>query len=128
MNSLKYSLSDSLSYLQMKVLKDAKHVHPNAWWWVMADGCDIVSGLKESVKKEWSGDVDLNDGAVLTLHTQYMESLKFLGSVGIGPRRSHEILKSDLQTLKYNLATQLTSVSSSNIYSCFTRFPFGYRS
>ena len=37
-----------------------------------------MSGLKESVKKEWSGDVDLNDVAVRELHSEYLDSLRFL--------------------------------------------------
>ena len=97
----------------MEVLKEAKRVHPNAWWWVKADGCDIISGLKESVKKEWSGDVNLNDGSVEMLRTQYLESQKFLGSVGVGQRRSREVLKCDLLKLKNDLTTQLTFLSSS---------------
>ena len=35
---------------------------PNTWWWLKGDGCDLVSGLKESVRLEWSGDVDFNTG------------------------------------------------------------------
>ena len=97
----------------MEVLKEAKRVHPDAWWWVKADGCDIVSGLKESVKKEWSGDVDLNDGSVQILHEQYLECLEFLGSVGVGQRRFRETLERDLLKLKNDLMVQLTYLSSS---------------
>ena len=99
----------------MEVLREAKHVHPDAWWWVKADGCDIVSGLKESVKKEWSGDVDLNDGAVRELHQEYTESLRFLGAVGVGARRVHRVLKMDLEHLQENLQTYLAYLSSSKI-------------
>ena len=31
-------------------------------WWIKGDACDVVSGLGESVKGEWSGDVDMSDG------------------------------------------------------------------
>ena len=41
----------------------AKH-HPNPWWWLKADGCDITSGLAESMRGVWTGDVDLNDGGL----------------------------------------------------------------
>ena len=47
--------------MQYSVLEEAAHAHPNAWWWIKADGADLLSGLGESVKGEWSGDVDLND-------------------------------------------------------------------
>lgn len=39
-------------------------VHPDSWWWVKADGVDLVPGLGESMRREWSGDVDLNDGSL----------------------------------------------------------------
>ena len=32
------------------------------WWWVKGDGCDLTSGLGESVSHEWSGDENLCDG------------------------------------------------------------------
>ena len=56
----------------MKVLEEAARIHPEAWWWVKADGCDIVSDLKESVK------LDLNNGKIATLHGKYKSHLKFL--------------------------------------------------
>lgn len=98
----------------MEVLREAKRVHPDAWWWVKADGCDIVSGLKESMKKEWSGDVDLNDGAVCELHQEYIESLRFLGAVGVGARRANDVLMLDLKHLQEDLEIHLTHLSSSN--------------
>ena len=48
--------------------EEAKH-HPNSWWWVKADGCDLISGLAESTRGVWSGDVDHNDA----LNKQYQE-------------------------------------------------------
>ena len=27
----------------------------SACWWIKADGCDIVSGLEESLRSEWNG-------------------------------------------------------------------------
>ena len=47
--------------------------NPNAWWWLKADGCDLVKGLKESVKLQWSGDVDLNDGCLQKQYDEYKE-------------------------------------------------------
>ena len=37
-----------------------------------ADGCDLVSGLGESVQQVWSGDVDLADGKVQKMHDAYL--------------------------------------------------------
>ena len=64
----------------MKTPREAKHVHPDAWWWMKADGCKILSRLKESMKMEWSGDVDLND---TNLHKQYKTFVTFLNGVGV---------------------------------------------
>ena len=36
-----------------------------------ADGCDVVPGLHESVRGEWSEDVDLNDGELQRAYTIY---------------------------------------------------------
>ena len=44
------------------MLDETARLHPNTWWWIKADGVDLVSGLGESVRGEWSGDVDLNNG------------------------------------------------------------------
>ena len=48
--------------MQVHVLDEAKKANPDAWWWIKADGCDILPGVAESTKGIWSGDVDLNDG------------------------------------------------------------------
>ena len=45
-------------------------------WWIKADGVDVMAGLGESVRKEWSGDVDLNDGKVNQIHDAYLSRLK----------------------------------------------------
>ena len=101
------------SPFQMEVLKEAKRVHPDSWWWIKADGCDIVSGLKESVKMEWSGDVDLNDGRVQELHKEYKKCLQFVNSVGVGMRRARRIMISDLHHLQEKLEIHLSFLSSS---------------
>ena len=51
-----------LLVFKVHVLDEACKHHPHAWWWVKADGCDLVSGLAESVSEIWHGDVDLNNG------------------------------------------------------------------
>ena len=50
------------------MLEEANAAHPSAWWWIKADGADLLSGLGESVKGEWSGDIDLNDGSIQQLY------------------------------------------------------------
>ena len=79
----------------------------------MADGCDIVGGLKESMKNEWSGDADFNDGTVHKLHQKYTKSLRFLAIVGVRARSVHDVLMSDFKHLQSNLEIHLTHLSSS---------------
>jgi len=47
----------------------------DSWWWLKADGCDILKGLKEPTKMEWSVDVDLADGSVQKQHNKYRQHL-----------------------------------------------------
>ncbi len=57
------------------MLDEASIHHPDAWWWLKADGCDVVSGLAESTRGIWSGDVDLNDGDVERQYKKYQDRL-----------------------------------------------------
>ena len=50
-------------YVQAHVLDEAKK-EPDTWWWIKADGCDIVPGVAASTQGVWSGNVDMNDGRV----------------------------------------------------------------
>ena len=74
--------------------------------------------LKESMKMEWSGDVDLNTGAVSKVHSEYRSYLKFLDAVGVGERRNQPILVSDLKQLQKDLETHLIYLSSSKNLTC----------
>lgn len=49
--------------------------NPTGRWWIKADGCDILKGLRESTKREWSGDVDMNDGVPQQHHHKYLSRL-----------------------------------------------------
>ena len=57
-------------------MHEARKHHPHAWWWVKADGCDLVSGLAESVSEIWHGDVDLNNGELEAQYTAYQSRLQ----------------------------------------------------
>ena len=35
---------------------------PNTEWWIKGDAVDLVKGFGESVRDDWSSDIDLNDG------------------------------------------------------------------
>ena len=65
-----------LLIFKVHVLDEARKHHPHAWWWVKADGCDLVSGLAESVSEIWHGDVDLNNGELEAHYTAYQSCLQ----------------------------------------------------
>ena len=54
---------------------------PNVEWWIKSDGCDVVSGLTESVNHQWSGDVDLGDGCVQKQHTDYLKRIEHVNGL-----------------------------------------------
>lgn len=56
------------------------------------DGCDLVTGLQESVKSKWYGDVDLNNGKLQVQYTAYKALLAFLFCVGLDvPSRQSQL-------------------------------------
>ena len=62
--------------LQLAVLDEAARSHPEVWWWVKGDGCDVTSGLQESVDHKWSGDVDLGNGLwFIKLHQDFSSGI-----------------------------------------------------
>ena len=99
--------------IQLSVLDEAAHTHPNCWWWIKTDGCDLVSGLGESVRGEWSRDVDLNDGAVQKLYTDYRQQLDFVTSIGAEGKSDHASMKEDLQLLKQRTLQDVNFVTTS---------------
>ena len=53
------------------MLDAALRSNPNAQWWLKGDGCDIVAGVGESVRLEWSGDKDLDTGELAKTYAAY---------------------------------------------------------
>lgn len=97
------------------MLQEAAKAHPTEWWWLKADGCDVVAGLKESVEHQWSGDVDLNDGKLEKLHSQYMSRRNFIDGLNVGEKRERLALLNDLQGVKTALIGDISFLSSSKI-------------
>lgn len=62
------------------MLDEAHRMNPDGSWWLKMDGCDLVEGLGESVDQQWTGDIDLADGALQEQHRQYLDHLKFVSS------------------------------------------------
>ncbi len=99
----------------MTSLDEAVRILPDAVWWIKADGVDVVSGLNESLRLEWSGDVDLNDGCVAKMHEEYIERLKFIGNIGIGGRRAFSKVQEDLKDLEAGLTEDVTFLSTGRV-------------
>ncbi len=57
--------------LQQKTLDDAHRLFPKARWWIKADGVDLLCSLEESVRGDWNGDIDLDDGKLQLLRSEY---------------------------------------------------------
>lgn len=62
--------------MQVATLSEAHKLHPNANWWIKGDGCDVISGLEESLRLEWHGDVDFGTGELERLYEAYQSRLK----------------------------------------------------
>lgn len=80
------------------MLDEACQSHPNAWWWIKADGCDLVTGLCESTKLKWSGDVDLNNSQLQGMYESHRQYMTFVSGVGLEDRRNPTDILEDLPT------------------------------
>ncbi|KAJ7325365.1 hypothetical protein OS493_029916 [Desmophyllum pertusum] len=83
--------------LNLSALKHLHGIHPSARWWLKADGTDIQVGLRESMRNEWSGDIDWGDGELQKRHDDYIKYLEFVRGIGVKQRRSYASIKDDLQ-------------------------------
>ena len=72
-----------------------------------------MSGLGESVRGEWNGDVDLNDGAVSHLYNEYKQHLDFVTSIGREKRSDRVSVKKDLCQLKQHMVEDIEFVTKS---------------
>ena len=104
----------------MATLDEGASLLPHAVWWLKADGVDVLPGLHESVKKEWSGDVDLGDGRIKNMYDAYLTRLVFVKQIGlVSLKQSKEHLKQlqseveeDLTFLSSGIYMQLLSITS----------------
>jgi len=91
----------------------------DTWWWLKADGCDLIKGLKESTKLMWSGDVDLADGSLQKQYKEYRERLKNAEAIALDRRNScielEKILdniKKDLKFLHAGITSQVVTIQT----------------
>lgn len=101
----------------MSVLEEANKAHPGVWWWVKGDGCDITTGLGESVRNVWSGDVDLGDGKLQALYNGYLKRRKYMKGLGLDGRQGQWDISTDLLTLESDLRADIDFITSGKIYT-----------
>ena len=68
---------------------------------------DVVKGIKESMRGEWSGDVDLNDGYLKLLYDEYKD-LNKAASIGLADRNTPQLIEEDLNVAFKTLSNDLT--------------------
>ena len=89
--------------LQTHVLDEGAKHHRDSWWWVKADGCDLISGLAESTRGIWSGDVDVNDGALEKQYREYNNRLLTIKNLKSSNANLLSQLDDQVQQLKINM-------------------------
>ena len=68
---------------------------------------DVVEGLSESVRLDWSGDVDLDDGSLQLQYETYITRLNFLKGLRL---KDHTHLIQELQLNQEDLMCDLASI------------------
>lgn len=94
-------------HLKTAVIEKVASLNPDSWWWIKGDGVDVVKGLWESVKGEWAGDVDLNDGMLQLLYEKLQNQLQWVEGIGLDQRNSTEIITEDLEAVMNDIAVDL---------------------
>ena len=94
------------------MLDEAAKIHPHSWWWLKGDGTDLVAGLSESVKVQWSGDVDLDDNKLQESYEEYVKELDFIDGLGLKDRKSLDVVALDLVHIKDNLLRDIEFTQS----------------
>lgn len=87
--------------VQLEALKQVQRNNPNGRWWVKADACDVRSGLRESVRGEWSGDEDFGSGALQLLFQEYKARCKSVRQLNIETKLFEKMKSELLNDLKF---------------------------
>ena len=74
-----------------------------------------MSGLCESAKGVWSGDVDLNDGSLQQLYRDHQTRLEFINAIGVKGRAGISTIKSDLEEMLQYISQDLQLSIESNM-------------
>ena len=94
-------------------MNEAAKFHANTWWWLKADACDLVSGLLESMRGVWSGDIDLNDGGLDKQYENYKGRLSCIQSLKIRDASDRDGLHTQLNTIAQQVKDDLQFLHTS---------------
>lgn len=86
-----------------------------------ADGCDLVSGLAESTKGLWSGDVDHDDGKLQEQYKQYHKRLLSIQDLKYSNSEC-SLLLSNLQSHFHSLQKDREFLNESEKYYIIVAF------
>ena len=92
-----------------------KETHPSGRFWIKGDGCDVKGALQESVSGIWNGDVDMGDGKLQALRTEYDERRNDFQL--FGNQSDHTALLSMLETIVAQLTCDKSFLSQGLISS-----------
>ena len=59
-------------------------------------------GLRESMRNEWSGDIDLGNGDLQRRHGEYVKYLQFVRGIGVEQRKAYAV-KTDVEEQLRNM-------------------------
>ena len=116
MMNYNYYYASDIHLLQIANLDQARIVSPKGRWWIKADAVDITEGLRESQRQQWSGDVDLHDGNLEVLFTEYQDRATQSKALGLNSTRTIEVVSSELLRLKQDIHSDLQFISKGKIY------------
>ena len=106
----------------MATLDKASKLHPNARWWIKADGCDIISGLEESTRLEWNGDVDFGTSEVQVLYKMYRDRLNRLDEIvtDTSVDENRQLIVHTLIDEKHTMSKDIEFIAESKtMHACF---------
>ena len=100
----------SLFYVQKAALYCAATSSPDAHWWIKADGCDITRGLTESQKGKWGGDVDLCDGHLQALYSEYQSVLQESDTLGQIEPLTVQVVLTQLENVRGTILQEISFI------------------
>ncbi len=87
---------------------------PDDEWWIKSDVVDVVSGLTESMRLEWGGDVDQE---LLSQHEKYLSRVRMVKGMvrNLNDSDQRSLTISDMVNIKASLDNDLVFISKGSL-------------